>query len=274
MKQYTRPKSEAILIALCSVACFAFVFFPTSNPTKTLVIDLFFIGIGGLGLCGLVQALVVITLTDYSIVIKYPFMSENSIRLSDIYSIGDSNASQTLVLRDFHGKKITSIRKSVVGNLELKEELLRVIAERVRIEPRAYFTKPISFFIPLLMLPVVTAATIILVAYTRTTSLLLLSLFVGSSSYLMYKGGKQIMYIYLNDHAITVKNLFKTTVIPMMEIKSIVQRADDKAKASGITTIVIEMKQGKTIPLTGFEPDDEVLFQSCNYYFENRKGAT
>jgi len=274
MKQYKRRKSDAILLALCSVACFAFVFYPTGNPTKRLFVDLVFIGMGALGLYGLVQALVVITLTDFSIVIKYPFLSEHSIRLSDIYSIGDSNASQELVLRDFQGKKITGIGKNIVGILELKQELLRLIAERVRIEPRAYFTKSIGFFISLLMLPVMFAATIILAAYTRTTSLLLLSLFVGSSSYMMYKGGKQIMYVYLSDHAITVKSLFKTTVVSLMEIKDIVVRTDDKTKGSGLTTIVIELKLGKKIPLSGFEPDDEMLFQSCKYYLEHRRGAT
>ena len=274
MKQFKRRKSEAFFLALCSVACFAFVFLPSSNPTKTLFVDLVFLGIGSFALFAFIQSLVVIALTDYSITIKYPLLSEREISLSDIYSFGDSNAPQRLVLRDFHGKTIATIPKSVVGILVLKEELKRIVADRIKIEPKDYFVRANSYFISLISLPVVMVGTIILSAYTRTMSIFNTFLLLASMLYLIYSIGKQTIFVHLNDSSIILESLFNKRIISMIEIEKIVQKLNDKVKNSTMTVVMIEMKQSKAIRLSGFKPDDELLFQSCKYYFDNKRCAT
>jgi hypothetical protein len=59
-----------------------------------------------------------------------------------------------------------------------------------------------------------------------------------------------------------------------MDIDTIAQKINEKTRNGIITTVVIEMKQGKPISLSGFKPDDELLFQSCKYYFDNGRRAT
>ena len=60
----------------------------------------------------------------------------------------------------------------------------------------------------------------------------------------------------------------------MNEIDNVVQKTNPKSDRGIITYVVLELKQGKAISLSGFKPDDELLFHSCKYYFENRIRAT
>ncbi len=274
MKQYKCRKSESISLAFFSLLFFGMVFLFYNNPTRTLIGDLFFIGMGLFGLYALFESLVVITLTDYSIIIKYPLLSEKKINYSDIYSLGDSNAARQLILRDYYGKKLVTIGKSVVGIMELKEELKKKITPKMKIQPREYFVRANSYFVSIISLCFMAAGTIILSIFTKTFSVYPVSMLTLSFLYVLYTFGKQSIFVRLDNTSIVVESLFKKRIILMMEIHDIVQVVNDKSNNGILTTVSIEMKKGKAISLSGFKPDDELLFQSCKYYFDNRRRAT
>ena len=274
MKRYRHKISEVIFLLFFSVTFVGIVFIFNNNPTKTIFVNLFFLGMGLLGFYASMKALVVITMTDYSIAIKYPLLPEKKVNLCDIYSLGDSNASQKLILRDFYGNKIVSISKGIVGIIELKEELNKIITQRIKIKPKDCFVKANSFFISIISMCIMVIGTIILSAFMKTISMIPTSILLLSFSYLIYSIGKQIIFVHLSNNSITVKSLFSKRTISIMEIDNIVQKINAKTQKGVITTIVIEMKQGKPISLSGFKPDDELLFQSCKYYFDNSRRAT
>jgi hypothetical protein len=272
MKQYKHRKSEVIVVAIIAIIFLYLPFFFNNNPTKTLLTNLFFIGMGLFGLYALMKSLETITLTSYSIVIKYPMLSGKEINLSDIYSLGDSNASQKLILRDYNGAKLAMISKSIVGIQELKEELKNIISRRVKIEPINYFVRANSFFISLFMLNVMTIGTIT-ISISLNKNLLSLILLIPYL-FLIYSIGKQPIFVNLNNYSINVKSLFTTRVVSMNDIDNVVQKTNPKSDRGIITFVVLELKQVKEISLSGFKPDDELLFHSCKYYFENRIRAT
>jgi len=272
MKQYKHRKFEIIFLAIFSIFFLYLPFFFNNNPTKTLLTDLFFFGVGLFGLYALIKSLETITLNSYSIVIKCPMLSGKEINLSDIYSLGDSNASQKLILRDYNGAKLAMISKSIVGIQELKEELKIIISSRVKVEPKEYFVRANSYFVSLILLNVMTIGTIILSIYLNKNLLSLLLLI--PYFFLIYSFGKQPIFVNLNNYSIKVKSLFTTRIISMNEIDNVVQKTNPKSDRGIITYVVLELKQGKAISLSGFKPDDELLFHSCKYYFENRIRAT
>ena len=251
----------------------ALVFFFNTNSTKTWFVNLFF---GGMGLYAVIislKSLEVVSLTEYSLIIKIPFLPEKHISFTDIYSVGDSNASKKLILRDYNGNRLAAISKGIVGVLELKEEIIKRIGDKKKIEVKDYFIKANSYFVSLFLMTSMFVAVLILYAYTRVGSIILLSIYILSFSYLIYSIGKQTIIVRLNDDSIIIINLFKQKVIPIIEIDNIIQKINEKAKNTAATVIVIELKNGKSISLSGFKPDDDLLYQSCKYYLNKNRIA-
>lgn len=242
-----------------------------NNPTSTILVKLGFFCFSLPCCYWFYQTFIVITTDDYSIKIKYPFTPEKEINYNTIALIGDSNVADKLILRDSQNRKLAVIGKSIVGIEELKEILKSKISSKQKIEFRNYFRIANSIIATFVSVALVSTAPIFILITKGDYINLAISVFVAM--YFLYIINKKTLMVYISYSSITLKHLFKTRIIYMSEIKSIYQETDNKSGNGEKTYTMIKTKKDEIISLIHFTPDDELLFQSCKYYFDNRKCA-
>ncbi|MEW6196749.1 MAG: hypothetical protein AB1521_16505 [Bacteroidota bacterium] len=272
MKEFKYPLSEKIAYAIGTAFFLGLIIFLRNNPQSTILVNGFFTVFGLLSFIAFCKSLGTITLTDYSIIRKYPLISETEIQFKDIYSVAEFNDSLKFVLKDYSNNKLLTIEKTIVGIRELKEEIKNKLANQLKVKPQDYFPKSNGFFASFFFMIILVLGTVGLFIYEG--NMLGASISFLMSVIIFFIVGKQPIFIYLNYSHITIKSIFKTNKIFMTDISDIIQETDEKTKAGSVTYTVIKLSDNKDISLLGFKPDDELLFQSCKYYFNNKTRAT
>jgi hypothetical protein len=271
MKQFRCRKAEMVLYMICIIFLWGIIVVSYNNPTSTLLVKLGFFCFGLSGCYFLFQSFIVITLDDYSIKIKYPFIAEKEIYYSNIASLGDSNAYGKLILRDLQNRKILQIRKNIIGIAELKEMLKSKIPVSHNSEVCNHFRMANSSLASFLSVVIMSVSASIFFFIKGGTVNGVISLFC--TGYFLYLANRMPITICISNSSFTLNHIFKTRIIHMGDIKNIYQDADNKAGNELKTFTIIETKDDKKISLTNYSPDDETLFQSCKHYFDNQKCA-
>ncbi len=272
MNEFKHPLSEKITFAVSTTFFIGLMILLRNNSESTILANAFFVGFGLFSFVAFYKTLETITLTDYSIIRKYPLISEKEIQFKDIYSIAEFNDSSKFVLKDYSNNKLLTIDKTIVGIKELKAQIKSKLANQLKVKPQDYFRKSNGFFASFFFMIILILGTVGLFIYQGNILGAAISLLM--SLIIFYIVGKQPIFIYLNYSHIIIKSIFKSNKIFMTDINDITQETDDKTKAGSVTYTVFKLSNNKDISLLGFKPDDELLFQSCKYYFDNKTRAS
>ena len=273
MKKYTYPISYKVgstLMILISISIL-YLFRNNHQPGKILFVILFVFA-GLYFLVELYKSFTIITMTSTSIIVKSLFRSEKEINFREIYSIADLNAESKITLINSDGEILLAIFKNIQNYIELREQLITK-QNKLAKEHISDVFKTSNTMIILLIGSLVFLIVPMFILFIRNEYLLGV-VSIACTSYLLYSRRNIITTVHLTDSSIVLKYLYKTSIINMSDVKSIYQETQTKSNDLIMTYTVIETKIGEKILLAKFKPNDELLFQSCKYYYENKKHAT